>query len=143
MILSELIYIELPNFSLMIQDKIKLLRVSNKLTQAQLAEKLNMSPNAYNRLEKGKISIHTDKIIQIALCLKIEPSQLLDDHYLLEFGKLKETETPSNQNEKEREQFELLLNSKDKQIEGLIQQNQMLLDAFKKDDARRNENKQY
>lgn len=52
-------------------EKVKQLRESKKLTQSQMAEKMNISTNAYGRLERGETEMTERKLKQIAKVLEI------------------------------------------------------------------------
>lgn len=52
-------------------EKVKQLRESKKLTQSQMAEKMNISTNAYGRLERGETEMTERKLEQIAKVLEI------------------------------------------------------------------------
>lgn len=55
---------------------IKTYRFKKKLTQAQLAEKVDISSNYVSQLERGKHSVDFDIIESICDHLEIEPFQL-------------------------------------------------------------------
>ena len=58
-------------------EKIKYYRRINKLSQAEMAEKLWMSNRAYHRLENGETALTLDRIHQISKIFKISISQLI------------------------------------------------------------------
>ncbi len=55
-----------------IQDKIKSLRLSKKLSQEEVAQKLGISQPAYNQIEKGKGNLTLTTIKRIAQVLGVE-----------------------------------------------------------------------
>jgi transcriptional regulator with XRE-family HTH domain len=57
--------------------KIKQFRVQQKLSQEVMAEKLNMSVNAYSRIERGETDLQQSRIEQIAKILNITPMELI------------------------------------------------------------------
>ena len=52
-------------------ERLKLLRSARNITQARLAELLDISPRVYNRWEKGNSTPHFDTIIKIADILQV------------------------------------------------------------------------
>lgn len=64
---------------LIICKKIKELRLSNRYSQADVADKLHMSQNAYSELETGKVKkIDVERLSQIAALYKVPVSQLIE-----------------------------------------------------------------
>lgn len=55
-----------------IQDNIRLLREMNDWSQEDMAQKMNMSPNGYARIERGETKLHLDKLNQIAKVFDID-----------------------------------------------------------------------
>lgn len=55
-----------------INEKIKLLRQNNGLTQAQMAERLDMSVNAYGAIERGETKIISENLDLILSEFKME-----------------------------------------------------------------------
>jgi len=55
---------------------VKYYRFQKNYTQAQLAEKINISPTYLSELERGMHSLDFDKIGLLSKSLKIEPFQL-------------------------------------------------------------------
>lgn len=54
-----------------VHDKIRVLREVNQWTQEDMAEKLDMSPNGYAKIERGQSNINLDKLQQIANIFEI------------------------------------------------------------------------
>lgn len=49
-----------------VQDNIRLLRESNRWSQEEMAQRLNMSLNGYAKIERGETKLHLEKLTQIA-----------------------------------------------------------------------------
>lgn len=62
---------------LFVGQKIKKIREEKKITQEQLAERLNMSQQSYSNLERGETSINLHKLIEIAEQLDTQPENLI------------------------------------------------------------------
>ena len=54
-----------------VNDKIRLIREAKGLTQEQIAEKLEMSPNAYGNIERGDNDPKLSKLQKIAEIFEI------------------------------------------------------------------------
>lgn len=68
-----------PQIRLQLAKRLKDLRKKQKLTQEQMAEKLEMDLRYYQRLESAKPNaVKIDTIDKISKVLKISPSKLLD-----------------------------------------------------------------
>ena len=68
-----------PQIRLQLAKRLKQLRNRNKLTQEEMAEKLEMDLRYYQRLESAKPNaVKIDTIDKIAKALKISPSKLLE-----------------------------------------------------------------
>ncbi|OOF78299.1 hypothetical protein BKG96_06230 [Rodentibacter caecimuris] len=59
-----------------VQDTIRTMREMNQLTQEELAEKLNISVNAYSKIERGITKLSLDKLERIAQIFNINVSEL-------------------------------------------------------------------
>lgn len=62
----------------MIGYKIKSIRELKNLTQEYMAEQLDISQDAYSKLEKGTTKISQDKLDKIAEVLEINPEDISD-----------------------------------------------------------------
>ena len=60
-----------------VNDKIRLIREAKGLTQEQVAEKLEMSPNAYGNIERGENDPKLSKLQKIAEIFEMELSDLI------------------------------------------------------------------
>ena len=56
------------------------LRKEHKLSQAELAEKLNISQNAYNKCEADKCKPNADNLQKISIFYNIDIAELLDEN---------------------------------------------------------------
>ena len=59
--------------------KLKSLRLANNLTQLELAEILEMSPNFIGMIERGERNTTVENVYNIARALKIQPSILFEE----------------------------------------------------------------
>ena len=60
-----------------IRERIKIIRIEKGYSQGYMADMLNISQNAYHKLEKGHTRIHLEKFIDIAEILEVNFSELL------------------------------------------------------------------
>lgn len=60
-----------------IYDRIKLARLSKKLSQVDVAESLGLSSNAYSRLERGFVQLNIERLEQLAGIFDISLKELL------------------------------------------------------------------
>lgn len=65
-----------PDYSV-IGRRIKTARLEQKLTQEELADKLNVSVAFMSRIERGKSTINLKRLIQISEVLNVSPGYLL------------------------------------------------------------------
>ena len=61
-----------------IYEKIRKIRMFKGWSQEVFAEKLNLSPNGYAKIERGERNMSLERLQQIASVLNIELLQLLD-----------------------------------------------------------------
>ena len=59
--------------------KLKFLRIDKGLTQLELAEILNMSPNFIGMIERGERNTTVENVFKISRALKVKPSSLFVD----------------------------------------------------------------
>ncbi|MBE6064702.1 helix-turn-helix domain-containing protein [Clostridium cochlearium] len=104
-----------------IGEKIKEIRKSNKLTQAQLAKQINKSERMLQKYENGEVTPSFEIIEVIAAALGVKPYELMD------FEELKKEVTTIEETEKllnilgydvkyhnlDDEHYEIEINSKD------------------------------
>ncbi len=62
----------------MIATKIRILRRNREFSQEYMAVMLQISQNAYSRLETGKTPMTIDRFYEVCQILQIKPSELLD-----------------------------------------------------------------
>ncbi|UOP05523.1 helix-turn-helix domain-containing protein [Conchiformibius kuhniae] len=60
-----------------ISEKIRSLREINQWSQEQMAEKMNLSPTAYARLERGETKMSLERLEKIAEIFQISPLELI------------------------------------------------------------------
>ena len=61
--------------------RLKLLRESKGLNQREFSKKINISPSAYNRIEKGETKPSIDTVISICNNMNISSDRLLGLNY--------------------------------------------------------------
>ncbi|WDF54880.1 helix-turn-helix domain-containing protein [Mucilaginibacter sp. KACC 22063] len=61
-------------------QKLKNLRTKNGLSQQLVADKLNISQNAYSLLENGKTKLDEDRIYQLSKLFKVKPEYFLESN---------------------------------------------------------------
>lgn len=59
-------------------DKIRLLRELNQFSQEEMAEKMNMSPSGYAKIERGDTKLQYDKLVQIAQIFNMNLADFVD-----------------------------------------------------------------
>lgn len=59
--------------------RLKILRLDKELTQLELAEILDMSPNFIGMIERGERNTTVENVFKIARALGIEPSILFEE----------------------------------------------------------------
>lgn len=57
-------------------NKLKTAREKAKLTQAEVAEKTDMTVNYYAMIERGEVNVTYDKLRKLLKLLKMKPSEL-------------------------------------------------------------------
>ncbi|OOF40545.1 transcriptional regulator [Rodentibacter mrazii] len=61
-----------------VQDKIRGLREQNRLSQEEMAERLNMSPSGYAKIERGETKLYLEKLEQIAQVFNLDITDLIN-----------------------------------------------------------------
>ena len=61
-----------------IRERIKRIRIEKGYSQEYMADMLNVSQNAYHKLERGHTRISLKKFIEISKILEIEISELIN-----------------------------------------------------------------
>lgn len=59
-------------------ETIRMMREKNNWTQEEMAEKLNMSPSGYSKIERGETKLYLEKLEQIAQTFNIDTTELLN-----------------------------------------------------------------
>lgn len=59
--------------------RLKALRLDHELTQLELAEILDMSPNFIGMIERGERNTTVENVFKIARALNIKPSNLFEE----------------------------------------------------------------
>jgi transcriptional regulator with XRE-family HTH domain len=60
-----------------VYEKIRFLRESKNWSQEEMAEKLNMSPSGYSKIERGETKIAIPKLVKIAETLEVDLIELI------------------------------------------------------------------
>jgi len=71
-----------------IRERIKKIRVEKGYSQEYMADRLNISQNAYHKLERGHTRINLQKFLEISKILEVETSELINGpEYVYIFSK--------------------------------------------------------
>jgi DNA-binding XRE family transcriptional regulator len=70
----------MPPIQLLFAERLKFYRKMKKLTQAQIADKLNLSIRYYQKIESGKQNIKISLVDEISKILQINRESLLTLH---------------------------------------------------------------
>lgn len=126
------------------QDKIRAIRTQQKISQEQMAERLDLTPQAYSKIESGKTKLGLDRIQQIAQILNIDVTELIHNNDNGVFLLINENCTNENLNngaiiyhgnqqsineqelKHDNEKMQLIITYKDEIIEQLKQENALL-----------------
>lgn len=126
------------------QDKIRPIRTQQKISQEQMAERLDLTPQAYSKIESGKTKLSLDRIQQIAQILNIDVTELIHNNDNGVFLLINENCTNENLNngaiiyhgnqqsineqelKHDNEKMQLIITHKDEIIEQLKQENALL-----------------
>lgn len=101
-----------------IHEKIRMMREINQWTQEELAEKLNISPSGYAKIERGENSINIERLEQIANVFNIDVWELMKptEKYCIFQITHKDNQTIS-ENSDSNEQFTIYSSSFDDTLE--------------------------
>ncbi len=69
-----------------LHERIKLMRKAKGWTQQEVAEKLNISLNAYGHIERGVTHPNSIKLEKIAKIFDVDLAELVSDKNILNFG---------------------------------------------------------
>jgi transcriptional regulator with XRE-family HTH domain len=123
-------------------EKIKLMRTEKGWSQEQVAEKLNMSLNAYGCIERGETHPNLRRLEQIAKVFDIELEDLISDRSILNIGMDNSdfsywyNQASSEQIlelQHELEKYRLLLQERDKEINRLKQEHDKEVNYLKEE----------
>lgn len=105
-----------------VHEKIRVMREINQWSQEQMAEKLEMSPTGYAKIEHGKTNLTLDKLKQIAQIFNIDVVELIaanDRSFFFSIGDNTNNHNYVGVNEvvaMENEKLKLLLEAKENEI---------------------------
>ena len=126
------------------QDKIRAISTQQKISQEQMAERLDLTPQSYSKIESGKTKLSLDRIQQIAQILNIDVTELIHNNDNGVFLLINENCTNENLNngaiiyhgnqqsineqelKHDNEKMQLIITHKDEIIEQLKQENALL-----------------
>lgn len=116
------------------QDKIRAIRTQQKISQEQMAERLELTTQAYSKIESGKTKLNLDRIQQIAHILNIDIAELISDEkevfLLVNENGVNNGKTIYYNNPQdlihENEKLQLIINHKDELIAKLEYENKLL-----------------
>lgn len=126
------------------QDKIRAISTQQKISQEKMAERLDLTPQAYSKIESGKTKLSLDRIQQIAQILNIDVTELIHNNDNGVFLLINENCTNENLNngaiiyhgnqqsineqelKHDNEKMQLIITHKDEIIEQLKQENALL-----------------
>lgn len=112
-----------------IGSKLRILREFHKLTQADVAEKLNISPTAYSRIELNMSKLGVDQAQALAQIFQVSlPDLISNENPIISFT-YKDSVTVENspgyinhRYENSKEALELMMQAKDNEIASLKDQ---------------------
>lgn len=108
-----------------VHEKIRVMREVNQWSQEEMAEKLEMSPAGYAKIERGKTNLNLDKLKQIAQIFNIDVVELIanqDKSFFFSVGDNTNNHNYVGINEAvamENQSLKLLLASKESEIQTL------------------------
>ena len=120
-------------------EKIRLARELNQWSQEEMAEKLEMSPSGYARIERGEVRLNIERLEQIAQILNIDISDLIQkDINGITIQIIKDSENSnigdvnlfSNNRISEIEKLNLIIQHKDELLEQKTQELNMIKEMF-------------
>jgi transcriptional regulator with XRE-family HTH domain len=104
--------------------KIRELRKTKGLSHENIAIELDMSPSAYNKLERGETTLSLERLLKIAEIFEINIGEILDIQTKNQFNQInRESSTGylqhqeiQNMHQDNKEVYDKLIASKDEQI---------------------------
>ena len=121
-------------------EKIRLARELNQWSQEEMAEKLEISPSGYARIERGEVRLNIERLEQIAQILNIDISDLIQkDINGITIQIIKDSENSNigdvnlfsnNHGISEIEKLNLIIQHKDELLEQKTQELNMIKEMF-------------
>ncbi len=115
-----------------VQEKIRSLRETNNLTQADMAERMSLSQNGYAKIERGESKLNLDKLQQLSDIFEIDVTELVTtDKSFVYLSSENSTHSPNYYNSnacQEIEKLQLIITHKDE----LLAQKDSEITALKK-----------
>lgn len=114
-----------------VNEKIRLVRESNQLSQEDMAEKLSMSLNGYAKIERGVTKLNIQKLEKIAQIFNMDLVELLsinDKGVFYVFGDNSSNHTDTGSNNTTYYGNTQELNSKIEQLELIIKHKEEMLE---------------
>lgn len=65
-------------FIIKLGQRIRKIRKSQKMTQADLASAAHIAPSNISEIENGKVSIQATTLMKIIIALKVSPNEMLN-----------------------------------------------------------------
>ena len=121
------------------QEKIRVLRVLNRGTQEEMAEKLEMSAGGYAKIERGDSQLNLSRLEQIAKIFNINVLELVqnDKGFTVQINDIVNQDNGTNQisvysspNEVEIEKLKMIIQHKDELLQQKINENKLLRDML-------------
>ncbi|QLB12183.1 helix-turn-helix protein [Bisgaardia hudsonensis] len=104
-------------------EKIRLMREVRQWSQEEMAEKLNMSPSGYAKIERGETKLYLDKLEKIAQILDIDLIELIQSSeknicfLISENSQLSSNYYANNDASIENEKLKLIISHKEQILE--------------------------
>lgn len=120
-------------------ERICLARKLNHLSQEEMAEKLNISPSGYARIERGEVRISIERLEQISQILNVDLYELLpgkDDYGMTikitenDNSSISDINLYSHDGSSEIMKLKLMLKHKDELLEQKNQELEMIKQMF-------------
>ncbi|ULJ64845.1 helix-turn-helix domain-containing protein [Wielerella bovis] len=119
-------------------EKIRLARELNQWSQEEMAEKLEMSPSGYARIERGEVRLNIERLEQIAQILNVDISDLIQKDINSITIQIKDSDNNQNignvnvfhENLSEIEKLKLIIQHRDELLEQKTQELNMIKEMF-------------
>lgn len=118
-----------------IHEKIRLARELHQWSQEEMAEKLEMSPSGYARIERGETQLSIPRLEQIAQIFNIDIFELLQKDkgiiiQLNESCEIKDISLYRNDSSAEIEQLKLIIKHQNQLLEQQTQELEIIKEMF-------------